>query len=134
MSRFRPQIGLVEEQTHSKVLVISNWRSAGSFISSIIGAHPATLQHPEVLKVVAGMHKVNQKSNKANQAIQYLRQLLTCDFSFIKKGKKNSRFLGVASVASPFSGAIRKKISKKMLWLVYFWIFSLFYDFFFITF
>ena len=88
---FSPQIGLVESQSYAKILLISNWRSAGSFISSIIGSYPATLLHPEVLKVIVGMHKVSNTDKKAAKCIGYLKKLLTCDFTFLEKGKSKEQ-------------------------------------------
>ena len=91
LSVFSPQIGLVESQSYAKILLISNWRSAGSFISSIIGSYPATLLHPEVLKVIVGMHKVSNTDKKAAKCIGYLKKLLTCDFTFLEKGKSKEQ-------------------------------------------
>ena len=88
---FSPQIGLVESQSYAKILLISNWRSAGSFISSIIGSYPATLLHSEVLKVIVGMHKVSNTDKKAAKCIGYLKKLLTCDFTFLEKGKSKEQ-------------------------------------------
>ena len=85
---FRPQIGLVPGQAHSKVLVISNWRSAGSLISSIIAAYPGTLQVTQVLKIILGMHKVSARHEKATECIELLKRLLSCDFSFLNQGNK----------------------------------------------
>jgi len=115
-----PQIGLVESQSYTKILVISNWRSAGAFVSSIIGSYPATLLHTEVLKVIVGMHKVSNIDKKATKCIGYLKKLLTCDFTFLKKDENGTfvwrglQYFGsnVASWNSHCGGNSKWKTSK----------------------
>jgi len=115
-----PQIGLVESQSYAKILLISNWRSAGSFISSIIGSYPATLLHPEVLKVIVGMHKVSNTDKKAAKCIGYLKKLLTCDFTFLEKDRngKRANFVAIPFYWKPFVISIPSMFSN---WIVSIW-------------
>ena len=85
---------------YSKIILVTNWRSGGAFISNIIGAYPATILHPQPLKVLLGMSKIASNSHKLNESMAYLTSLLKCDFSFVKKKNGSYSWRGLPFFAT----------------------------------